>query len=72
MMMRLAGEAHGGQSRLHPLAAFAHRLVGQADEVKGGQASGDLALHLDRPRLQTLKCHGGDECDQGGNPFGLG
>ena len=45
-------EAHRGQRRLHPLAALAHRLVGQADDIETRQAGADVALHLHGACLQ--------------------
>ena len=50
-------EAHRGHRGAHPLLGLGDRLVGQADEVEGGQAGGDRALHLDEPRLDALECH---------------
>ena len=45
-------QSQRGQRRLHPLAAFAHCLVGQADEVEAGHAGRDLALHFHAARLK--------------------
>ena len=38
-----------------PLAALGDRLVGQADDVEGGQPGRDLHLHVDRAGLDPLK-----------------
>jgi hypothetical protein len=46
-----------------PFLALADRLVGQADEVEAGQPGSDLALHLDRARLQPEIGYRPDECD---------
>ena len=48
----LENEPERGERRLHPLAAFVHGLVGQADQMEPRHAGRDLALHLDAPRLQ--------------------
>ena len=41
------GKAHGGERGLHALAALAHGLVRQADDVEARQPRRDLTLHLD-------------------------
>ena len=46
-------EAHGGERGAHPLAGLGDGLVGQADDQEGGQAGGDLHLHLDRHGLDA-------------------
>ena len=48
-------EAHGGHRGADAFLGLGDRLVGQADEVEGGQAGGDGALHLDEPRLDPLE-----------------
>ena len=40
-----------------------HGLVGQADDVEGGQAGRDLDLHVDGAGLDALERHGGDALD---------
>jgi len=60
---RRQGEAHRGQRRPHPLARLAHRLVRQSHDEEGGQAGGDLHLHLDRHRLDAGKREGLDTSD---------
>ena len=50
----------GDQRRAHPLARFGHRLVGQADNGKGGETGRDLDLHVDRAGLDPLKSDGGN------------
>ena len=59
-------EAERGQRRLHALAALVHRLVGQSDEVEARQPRRDLALHLDRARLEPEI---GDCIDARDQPF---
>ena len=56
-------EAHRSQRRLHPLPAFAHRLVRQADDGKARQAGRDLALHLHLARFQPQIGDCPDQCD---------
>ena len=53
-------EADGVQRAAHPLAAFANRLVGQADHDEGGEPRPDLHLHIDGTRLDALKGDGGN------------
>ena len=48
---------------MDPLAAFAHRLVGQADDEELRQAGGDLNLDFDRARFQAEKGDRGDMRD---------
>jgi hypothetical protein len=43
------------QRRLHPLAAFGHRLVGQADDLHADLAGRDHHLHVDGNRLDALE-----------------
>ena len=70
--LRRQRQAHCGERGLHPLAAFAHGLVGQADHGEARQARGNLALHLDGARLQPEIGDRIDDCDQAsplaGNP----
>ncbi len=44
----------------HPFAAFAHRLVAEADDDRAGLAVGELHLHLDPTRIDALKRDGDD------------
>ena len=44
---------------------FRHRLVGQADDVEGGQAGRDLHLHVDGARLDAFERNGRDPLDHG-------
>ena len=53
--LRRQGEAKRIQGAAHPLPAFRHRLVRQADEYEGGQAIGDLDLNLNGQDLNPLK-----------------
>ena len=64
-MIRLGGsdEADRGERGVDPLAAFAHRLVGQADDEELRQAAGDLHLDFDRARLQPQERDRGDMRD---------
>ena len=41
--------------RLHPLAAFGHRLVGQADDLHADLARRDHHLDIDRHGLDALE-----------------
>ena len=56
-------QAGGDQCRTHPLAAFADRLVRQADDGEGDLAGADLHLHVDRLRLYALERDRGDPRD---------
>ena len=56
-------EADRGDRGAHPLAAFADRLVGQADDDEARQAGGDLALHFDPARLEPQIGDGGNDRD---------
>lgn len=48
----------GGVERgLHPLPAFRHRLVRQADDLDADLSGCDHHLHLDRHTLYSLKCN---------------
>ncbi len=59
---RQAERVEGGAD---PLAAFADRLVGQADHGEGDQAAGHLRLHLDGQNLDALEGDSGDASDHG-------
>jgi hypothetical protein len=48
-------QAGGDQSRAHALLGFRYRLVRQADDVEGGQAGGDLHLHVDGAGFDALE-----------------
>ncbi len=49
-------QADGGQRRAHPLAAFRHRLVGQADNVELAAAGiPDMHLHVHFPASMPWK-----------------
>ena len=63
------GKAHGGQRGAYPLLAFAHRLVGQPDDVEVGEAGRETALHLDSARFQPEIGHRPDQCDQVYSPL---
>ena len=64
--LRRQRQAEAGQRRAHPLPAFAHRLVGQADDQEGRQAGGDLHLHLDRLGVDAGEGEAGDSGDRHG------
>ncbi len=52
-------QADGGQRRTHPLAAFAHRLVGQPDNGHQPVAAiADMDLHIHLAGLDALECDG--------------
>ena len=56
----------GGMERgLHPLPAFRHRLVRQADDLDADLSGCDHHLHLDRHTLYSLKCNRIDPCHHG-------
>ena len=64
---QIDGDAAGGQREAgsdqrgaHPLLGFRYRLVGQADDVEGGQTGRHLHLHVDGTGLDALE---GDRCD---------
>ncbi len=57
------GKARGDQGGADPLFRLGNSLVGQADDVEGGQAGRDLDLNVDRAGLDALKRHGGDALD---------
>ena len=64
-MIRLGGSDRpiAAERGVDPLAALAHRLVGQADDEEFGQAAGDLHLDLDRARLEPQERDRGDMRD---------
>lgn len=53
------------QGGLHPLAAFGHRLIGQADNLDAHLSRRDHDLHLDGHTLYALKCNRIDPCHHG-------
>src|SRR5438552_805256 len=53
------------ERRAHALLGFGHRLVGQADDVEGGQAGRDLYLHVDGAGLDALEGNRADALDHG-------
>jgi hypothetical protein len=57
MVMRRAGKARpgGNQRRAHAFFRLRHRLVGQADDVEGGQAGRHLHLHVHGAGLDALE-----------------
>ncbi len=62
-LFRRHGEPGGMQCRLHPLAAFRHRLVRQADDIHVEFSGPDHDLHIDRNALYALKCNRADARD---------
>ncbi len=64
-------QAGGDQRGAHALARFRHRLVGQADDVEGGQAGRDLHLDIDGARLDAFERDGRDPLDHGCPCLGL-
>ncbi len=56
-------QAGGDQRRAHALLCFRCRLVGQPDDVEGGQTGGDLHLHVDGAGLDTLESDRRDALD---------
>ena len=46
-------KAHGSQRGLHPLPAFGHGLVRQADHGEARHPCGELALHLHLARVEA-------------------
>ncbi len=61
-------EAGGDQRGAHALFGFRHRLVGQADDVEGGQAGRDLHLHVDGAGLDALEGDGRNALDHNDAP----
>jgi len=52
-------QADGRQRGPHPLAAFGHRLVGQADDIKDPVAAfADMHLHIDFASFNALEGNG--------------
>jgi hypothetical protein len=60
-------QAEGGQRRAHPLAALAHRLVGQPDDGEGRHAAAHLHLDVDVEHLDPGEGDCGDAGDHGGS-----
>ena len=52
------------QRSVNPLAAFAHCLVGQADQIETRQPRRDLALHLNPARFKAEVGNRLDQCNQ--------
>ena len=73
-MIRRAGSARPEaiSAERTPLAGLGDRLVGQADDVEGGQAGGDLHLHVDGAGLDPLKGDGGNALDHAAPLLGGG
>ena len=46
------------QGGAHPLAAFSHGLIRQADQRQGRHAVADLHLNVDLQNLDSLEGHG--------------
>ena len=65
---RQAKRSEGGA---HTLAAFAHGLVGQADNVEGVGTAGELHLHVDRACLHPFERKGRDAADHPARPHPL-
>ena len=53
--LRRQAEPDRVQRTAHPLAAFGHGLVRQADDGEGGDARADLHLHVNAARLDALE-----------------
>ena len=60
--LRRQGKAERAEGGAHTLAAFAHRLVGQADHGKGEIARRHQDLHIDRQDIDALESHGPHLC----------
>ena len=58
-------QTRGMQGGLHPLPAFSHRLVRQADNLDADLSGRDHDLHLDGHTLHALKCNRIDPCHHG-------
>ena len=56
-------EAHRGERGVNTLATLPDRFVGQADHIELRHARRDLALHLDRARVEAEISHRRYECD---------
>jgi len=67
--LRRQGQAAAGEWAAHPLAAFGHRLVRQADDGEDGFAVLTDQLHLDvhAPDLLPIKGDRDNPCDN--DPF---
>ena len=53
--LRRQPEADGGERRPHPLAAFRHRLVRQADDVERGEPAAEMHLDIDLAHLDAVE-----------------
>jgi len=60
--LRRQGKAEGAESSAHALAAFAHRLVCQADHDEGKLARRHQHLHVDRQHVDALESHAAHLC----------
>ena len=60
--LRRQGKAERTERRAHPLATFAHRLVGQPDHGKGDVARRHQDLHIDRQDVDALERDGPNLC----------
>ncbi len=62
--MRCGGSASAKRAEggAHALAAFADRLVGQADHGEGEMARRDQHLDVDRQHIDALESHGPHLC----------
>jgi hypothetical protein len=61
--LRRQAKAQRLQGRLHPFAAFGHRLVGQADDLKSRKAGSHMDLDVDGNDVDPLKGHRFDARD---------
>ena len=62
--LRRQGEPNGAEGRPHPFAAFADRLVGQANDHEIGLAAArHVHLYIDRRGLDPFKCKCRNSCD---------
>ena len=53
--LRRQSEPGGDQRRPHPLARLRHRLVAQTNDIEHHRAAGNLHLHVDGSRLDSLE-----------------
>jgi hypothetical protein len=60
--LRRQGEAERAEGGAHAFAAFAHRLVGQADHGEGEIARRDQDLNVDRQDIDALESYGPHLC----------
>jgi hypothetical protein len=56
-------QPRGVQRGLHPLAAFRHCLVGQADNVHADLSRRHHHLDVDRHRVDAFECNRTDPCN---------